>query len=183
MNLNYVKKLQEQAIFQSPSALWTKLTPNVGKKINIEQCTYVRPFTFSTLCCCGCFKYDGSAQLVFQYRWNLYPISKHGALHIFVIHLFPQIRLICGLHLRDKWKWLIMWTFVFCSGAVKPRFQNIARVSRALWNVKTLLNINGFGRDWCYWKHYYYFPSPCIILRVQKWRWAHWWWSWVVGTY
>lgn len=91
--------------------------------MNVEQCTDVRSFTFSAVCYCACCKTDGGAQLVLQNRLNLYPVSSHRALHILVIHLFPQITLNCGLHLRDKWKLQILWTFVFYSGMIEPRFE------------------------------------------------------------
>jgi hypothetical protein len=48
------------------------------------------------------------------------------------LQLFPLIALNCGLHLRDKWKWLIIWPFVFLLKQWCTDFKHIRIVKSAL---------------------------------------------------
>jgi hypothetical protein len=83
---------------------------------------------------------------------------------------YALIALNCGLHLRSKWKCLIMWMLVFCCMASVQWFQNSVSVLRGLWNVKRETAVknycNHFCGDWCYWRFgcYCYYNYLCLYI-------------------
>jgi hypothetical protein len=97
-----------------------------------------------------CYSLNSVTTRIIVSPWHSWPFS---AVQIyFVFRQWPQsvahfhdyeynfnyslIALNCGLHLRSKWKWLIMRMLVFCCISAAHWFQNNAAVLRGLWNVK-----------------------------------------------
>lgn len=105
------------------------------------------------------------------------------------LQLFSLIALNCGLHLSDKWKWLIIWPFVFLRKQWCTDFKHCRIIRSGVWRESVVEKLL-----WWFWKGPMCWYCYCIInvlfyfqynvtckINITWWIQLVRWWKWRVS--